>query len=233
MKQLEKLGLRPGEAVRAVVRRHWIHSLRAVTVAVLICFVALFFMYALVSRGPIGASIFAALLISAALYGSREWISWYRTIVVLTTERVIDVDQRGFFSRLVSEAPLDRIQDVSYGTHGILQTAFGVGSITIKTAQNALTLGITWVKEPERISTVLQDLIRERTGLSVAAHSDKKLNSTQKQALMHDVLHAEELDAYAEYHLDDLIAEYTDTYGEDRLKKLLVDALEESDEEAS
>lgn len=227
---IEKLGLRPDETVRAVIRRHWIYSLRPIAVALLICFTALFLMYPLVSRGPIGASVFAALLLVAALYGTREWVTWYRTIVVFTSERVIDVDQKGYFSRLVSEAPLDRIQDVSYGTQGVLQTVFGVGSITVRTVQNALTIGITWVRNPEEISTLLQDLIRERTGATVAAHREKQLSGAQKRAVLDDVLHAEELDAYADYRIDDLIAEYTETFGEDRLKKLLVDELDREDE---
>ncbi|MEI6222435.1 MAG: PH domain-containing protein [bacterium] len=62
------------------------------------------------------------------------WYQWFFDISVVTNIRIVDIDQIGFFHQKVSEAGLDKIQDVVYEVRGILQTIFDFGNITIFTA---------------------------------------------------------------------------------------------------
>lgn len=230
---LKKIQLRPHEEVRAVVRRHIASHIREWFFVALVAVVTLFFMYPLLAQGPLGAGIFIALLVLVTVYGGRVVLVWFYTVAVITTDRVIDIDQRGFFTKIVSEAPLDKIQDVSYGTRGVWQTLWGMGSVTIKTLYNAVTIAITSVKDPERISALVQELVREHTGKQVAVHREQRLTTSQKKQVFSDVLAHEELEAVSDFDLDELLDEYIEVFGEDKLKKVLVDALDAHDDNES
>lgn len=62
------------------------------------------------------------------------WLDYYLDIWIITDQRVIDVEQVGLFSRVVSEVDLEKIQDVTSEVHGALSTIFGFGDIYIQTA---------------------------------------------------------------------------------------------------
>ncbi len=228
---IKRIPFRSDEQIRAVVRRHGSLLARPIVITSVLLLADLFFMYPLISRGPIGASVFAAVIATAFIYGTREAVIWYYTVAVITTERVIDIDRKGYFNRIVSEAPVESITDVSYGTRGVRQTVWGVGTITLKTAHNAITLALTDIQDPERISALVQELIRVKTGRSVNVHREKKTSPEQKRQLISDIMESEALDQYADYDLDELIAEYSEVFGEDSLKKLLVDALDAHDDD--
>lgn len=53
---------------------------------------------------------------------------------VVTNERVINVDQRSFWSREVSSVFLDRVQDVDINVSGFFATLFGFGQVTVESA---------------------------------------------------------------------------------------------------
>lgn len=62
------------------------------------------------------------------------WMDYYLDMWIVTEKRIIDVDQRGLFSREVSEIPMASVQDVTVEVHGIIQTMLGFGTIRIQTA---------------------------------------------------------------------------------------------------
>jgi len=62
------------------------------------------------------------------------WTDYYLDILILTDRRMIDIEQRGLFSREVSVFRLDRIQDITVDVHGIIPTLLGFGDIHVQTA---------------------------------------------------------------------------------------------------
>jgi len=55
-------------------------------------------------------------------------------VYILTNKRIIDIDQKGFFNRSVTEANLEKIQNTQYEINGILKTFLDFGNVIIKTA---------------------------------------------------------------------------------------------------
>jgi hypothetical protein len=53
-------------------------------------------------------------------------------MLVITNQRIIDVDRRGFFDRIVSEVPYESLSDVSYRSKGLIEMTAGIGSITFQ-----------------------------------------------------------------------------------------------------
>ena len=62
------------------------------------------------------------------------WVDYYLDIWIVTNQRLLDIEQIGFFNRVVSELDLRRIQDITSRVHGLIPTMFGFGSIFIQTA---------------------------------------------------------------------------------------------------
>ncbi|MBI4224856.1 MAG: PH domain-containing protein [Candidatus Sungbacteria bacterium] len=76
----------------------------------------------------------AIYLMMVALFAFFSWMDYYLDMWIVTEKRIIDVEQRGLFSREVSEIPIASVQDVTVEVHGIVQTMLGFGTIKIQTA---------------------------------------------------------------------------------------------------
>ncbi len=79
----------------------------------------------------LGASIFMLLML---LLAYQDWLDYYLDMLILSNERVIQIEQVGMFKRTVSQLSLDKVQDVTVETKGMLSSFFGFGTITIESA---------------------------------------------------------------------------------------------------
>lgn len=68
------------------------------------------------------------------LFSFFSFIDYYLDIWIITNERIIDVQQKGFFARTISEQRLYRIQDVTSDMTGFLPTVFKFGDVHVQTA---------------------------------------------------------------------------------------------------
>lgn len=63
-----------------------------------------------------------------------SWMSWYFDITIVTRTHLVDIHQKGFFNRQVSEQSLLRVQDVSARMTGFWQTWMRFGTVFVETA---------------------------------------------------------------------------------------------------
>lgn len=59
---------------------------------------------------------------------------YYLSLQIVTSERVIDIDQKGLFNREVNQLSLDKVQDVTYKQNSFLSVVFNFGNVIIETA---------------------------------------------------------------------------------------------------
>ncbi|MFA5135600.1 MAG: PH domain-containing protein [Patescibacteria group bacterium] len=129
-----------------------------------------FFLYPLFRWGTSGILIFIGALIVGGFILLRVFVIYSFNVFVITDERIIDIDQRGFFDRTVSETTYDKIQDVSFRIKGIAQTLFKYGHVVIQTAGTQANIELHGVKEPERVQQTIIQIQREavkNSGISV------------------------------------------------------------------
>ncbi len=81
----------------------------------------------------------------------EEWYEYSNDICIVSNQRVISIDQEGFFRREIAEAELDKIQEVEYQTHGLLETTFNFGDIHIQTASAHSNLVLKDVPRPYEV----------------------------------------------------------------------------------
>jgi hypothetical protein len=80
----------------------------------------------------VGKTVFYACLGFGSLYFLRSYVIWRGTMLIITNQRIIDVERRGFFDRIVSEVPYESLSDVSYRSKGIIEMTAGIGTITFQ-----------------------------------------------------------------------------------------------------
>lgn len=152
------IALKPSEQIVATARRYLLTAAPWFALAAGLILAPFFFMFWLFAQGVWGAAVFVASVAIAAFVLFRTLWLWQRNTFYVTNDRVIDVDQRGFFNRIVSEAPYEKVHDISYRIEGVLQTAFGYGTVVVQTASGNVHLDIPRIRHPERIQAMLTDL---------------------------------------------------------------------------
>ncbi len=133
MSELEFDNQRKDEEVVLMSRRHpWVLAKSGLIAVIVILIVASSFMI-------FGASLITSIalvvsLVFIALYGFIRWFVFANDIYILTNQRIINIDQSGFFSRRVSEAELANILNVSYEVQGPVKSLLNFGDISIDTS---------------------------------------------------------------------------------------------------
>ncbi len=79
----------------------------------------------------LGASAYALVI---WLLFFQDWLDYYLDAFILTNQRIIRIEQRGLFNRIVSSLDLDRIQDVTVEIKGIFSTVLSYGTLTVESA---------------------------------------------------------------------------------------------------
>lgn len=97
-------------------------------------------------------------------YWLRTWVSWYYTIYVLTSYRIMIINQHGFFGREVSELALSNIQNVNYKIKGMQASIFGFGDVIVETLSGGEPLLLNYVHKPVKYQQAILEVIR-REGL--------------------------------------------------------------------
>ncbi len=70
----------------------------------------------------------------AWLFLFQNYIDYDLDMWIVTTKRILNIEQNGLFSRTVSELRLYRIQDVTSSVNGFIHMMFDYGNVEIQTA---------------------------------------------------------------------------------------------------
>ncbi len=112
---------------------------------------------------PTYAFLFGGLLIGAVLsflVFLPAWISWRYSVFIITDQRLIQITQKGFWSRSVVDIGLGQIQMVNYQVAGLQETMLGYGTIMMQTFVGDLV--IHEIHHPAKIQKELLDILRSK-----------------------------------------------------------------------
>jgi len=151
-----------GEDIILLLRAHPITNVKWVLIALLmvvapsIVSTAGFFASLPVGFGLI---ILLAWYLLTMAYSLENFLNWYFNVYFVTTHRIIDVDFYNLIYKQVSDANLDRIQDVTYTMGGVIRTVFNYGNIYIQTAGEVTQFEFLGVPSPDKVAKIIQDLL--------------------------------------------------------------------------
>lgn len=134
----------PGEKIIKVIHRDFFILFKSILLSVLLMILPLAIFAALIlgKAGIMEADIFLPLAtLGASAYYLFVWlllffnfVDYYLDLWIITSERIIDIEQRGFFSRTISEQKIANIQDVTSEVKGVIPTVLNYGYLYIQSA---------------------------------------------------------------------------------------------------
>lgn len=171
---LEEFELEPGEAVMLTVRRHWlvfILELLPFAIAAIIPFLippAIAYLGANLPEGAVDRTFSLDLSqgtvrLTLGLWWLFLWTAAftvftraYLDLWVVTSTRIANIKQEGFFHRRVESFLLTRVQDITTEVRGIIPTLLGFGSVRVETAGEASrTFRMKGLPDPEGIRDLI------------------------------------------------------------------------------
>lgn len=147
------------------IRRHWISFLLWIVILIVMSVLPLLFLIGAFYFDRIGDIHGETLVISSATVAMylmfinalflTAWIEHYLDVSIITTDRLLNIQQVGLFNRRVSELSMLRVQDVSAQMRGYLQTFFQFGTVVVETAGEAPNFVMHNVPRPHVVANTI------------------------------------------------------------------------------
>jgi hypothetical protein len=162
---------RPDEKVLLFLKRHWITPLEIVFYMTMLYAIPIVIAYAFFDRvtsylehpvfGPIILMVASVYAMGVWLFGFLEFTDYSLDIWIVTNERIINIEQKGLFTRVAAELHLSAIQDVTSTVHGMLHTFLDYGNVHVQTAGERTRFVFKDIPRPERIKEAIVRFVNE------------------------------------------------------------------------
>ncbi len=163
--------LNPGERLIIKLHRHPIVLLfesLPFLLLLLLPIVAFFTLYAMGLELEFNLLSSSLLILLTSSYYAYTWLFlvyvYFDFILdawVVTSERIINVEQKGLFSRASAEQEITRVQDVTAEVKGILPTIFGYGDVYIQTAGEKEHFVFRQVCDPQGVVRAISQVVED------------------------------------------------------------------------
>jgi hypothetical protein len=180
--------LNPNEKILLVLHKHWVVVLGKALVFLLLVIAPLVGITLLSSSSfqitiPVSVVVFSfcVYLMVLVLLMFLFWLDYYFDVWIITTERIIDIEQYGLFHREVSEFMLIHVEDVSIEIPGILATFMKFGTITIQTAgeESFKITQVPRIYEAKNLILQYSMVHNNHTPVGEIPHAEDKQNPSQ------------------------------------------------------
>jgi len=106
-----------------------------------------------------GASVFYLFL---WLFVLNSFVDYFLDVWIVTTERILNIEQDELFSRTASEQKLSRIQDVTVEVKGVFPTFLRYGDVHVQTAGKQERFVFEQVPQPTEIAQQISSLAERK-----------------------------------------------------------------------
>lgn len=165
------LQLEKGEKIILVLKRHWFIFFKASSFYLLLFLIPPLFYFISKEVGftdwqlPVfypfmvmGLSTYYLLVCTLFFYA---WSDYHLDTWIVTNYRVIDINQKGLFHRLIAWERLSRVQDVASEVKGMLPTFLNFGNVYIQTAGEKERFKFEQVTNPFEVARKINQLTKE------------------------------------------------------------------------
>lgn len=88
-----------------------------------------------------------------------KWTDYYLDILIITDKRVIEIEQKNLFHREISVVHLDKIQDITSESVGIIQTFLKFGNLLIQTAGEQKEFAVLNLQDPHIVREKINEAV--------------------------------------------------------------------------
>ena len=149
------------EKIILLLRKHWITNVGwLVSAAILLIAPLTLGIYPLLDFMPARFQLFTVILwyLFVIIFILEQFLTWFFNVYIVTDERIIDIDFYNLLYKQITEAKIDKVQDITMRMGGAIRTLFNFGDVLIQTAGAQPNLDFSAVPRPEQVVRVLQDL---------------------------------------------------------------------------
>jgi uncharacterized membrane protein YdbT with pleckstrin-like domain len=100
-------------------------------------------------------------MLAVWLYGFMIWIDYFFDIWIITSERIINIEQKGMFTRKASELRFSKVQDVTTEVIGFLPSVLNYGDVKVQTAGEENEFVFRTVSDPYNIKNIIMSLQKQ------------------------------------------------------------------------
>jgi ABC-type multidrug transport system fused ATPase/permease subunit len=175
-----------GEEIIILLRRHWFVLIKRLSLWVVAALIPIVVYLITGQTVPlvVEGTIFEPILIVFGsifylfiwLFAFNGFIDYYLDVWIVTNVRIINIEQRQIFSRVISEHELDKIQDVTSEVHGIIATFLNYGEVFVQTAGQQQRFVFKEVSNPQNI---------KRKIISICDYRKKYLKTLKGKSEVH------------------------------------------------
>lgn len=164
LKSFHLHALSEGEEVIAVVHRNWFYvftqyvaliAISAVLIAAFVMLPKLFPIFTQVQIAKLLVFFESSCALALWIFAFLIWIDYYFDVWVVTTERIVNIEQKGMFSRTISELSYGKIQDVTTEVIGFLPSMLNYGNVYVQTAAETERFMFRTVSDPYTIKNII------------------------------------------------------------------------------
>ncbi|OGH58896.1 MAG: hypothetical protein A2725_04070 [Candidatus Magasanikbacteria bacterium RIFCSPHIGHO2_01_FULL_33_34] len=178
--------LEQSEEIIHIAKKHMIVYMAYWLLAFFFIVAPFFFMFWLFGQGIWGQIAFFGALFIGLVILIRTIFLWNKNSAIITTHRVVDIEQRGFFDKTVTEIPYSELDFVAGKIKGIGGTILRYGTVIINNQAGTMSIVLEKVKHPVR----LQEKINKYKKSFNAVYSDKGvcLNCNSKRNSIFEII---------------------------------------------
>ena len=151
-----------GEKVILLLRQHPIVNLGWILMAILMLLAPTGIgVLGVLSSFPSGFQliIYLAWYLVTSAFIMESFLDWFFNVYIVTNLRIVDIDFVNLIYKEVSDANIDKIQDVSYNMGGVGRTVFNYGDVIIQTAAEIQEFDFAAVPNPAKVAKIIEDLM--------------------------------------------------------------------------
>ena len=158
-------GKEKNENVVLIVRTHWIVYLPYVAIALLLLsfpFLLKLVIFELETNATVMVALFFSCLSLSMSVLVYAFVKWFYNVNIITDQRVIDLDFTTLVSHTMSEARLEKIEDVTHKQLGVLGSLFDIGTVYVQTAGSTAEIEFDNIPRPRDVQDILYDLLESK-----------------------------------------------------------------------
>lgn len=153
----KKIQLRPSEEIDLVVRRSGAVFAWRYIFGFGILFVTAFYLFWFLAQGWWGTTVVVLGFLIGLYIIFHAWFFWKNNMLIVTNERVVDINRLGWFEELISTAAYSDIKDIYLHRKGLFASIFNYATVVIESKSQRSLLELPSVSEPEKVLALVLD----------------------------------------------------------------------------
>ncbi len=121
--------------------------------------------------------LLSAYYLSVWLFFFSSFVDYHLDVWIVTNQRILNIEQKALFSRVISELKLEKIQDITSEVHGIIPTFLDYGNVHIQTAGSTNRFIFKQIPQPAKTRKKIITLLKQNKHFQEIMKGEDKIKT--------------------------------------------------------